>query len=141
VAHGTASIEDYAYVSQGLWDWATLSQDKALAKTAEQIARIGWQKFYKDAAWFTEDGSLLAPPVGVAVMEDGATPSPAAVLIAVSDEISRAVDDKEWILTVRAVVNRGQRELAAAPYWFSTQMLALRQVIAGKEITEGRQVQ
>ncbi len=141
VAHGTASIEDYAYVAKGLWDWANLSEDKALADTAEQIARAGWQKFYKDAAWFTEDGSLLAPPVGVEVMQDGATPSPAAVLIAVSDEISRAVGDQDWILTVRAVVNRGQRELAATPYWFSTQMLALRQVIAGKEESEDSQVQ
>ncbi|MBX2883889.1 MAG: DUF255 domain-containing protein [Granulosicoccus sp.] len=129
VVQGTASIEDYAHVANGLWTWGEITENAELSRIAEKIARIGWQKFYKNAAWFTEDGSLLAPPTGVAIMEDGAIASPAAVLIAVSDKIARAVEDQDWILTVKAEVNRGQRELASSPYWFSTQMLALRQVM------------
>ena len=74
---GDASLEDYAYVSQSLWQWGRTSQNMQLQEAATAIATKGWKLFYKGNAWFRESESLLANPVGTDVMEEGAIASPA----------------------------------------------------------------
>ena len=123
---GTASLEDYAYVAQGLWQWSRLSDNQAYGDLAARIARVGWKKFYKNNAWHREAESLLAIPVGVDVMEEGgATPAPAAVLISVSAEIANAIADEEWIKYILTTLNRGERYLESNPFWYVSQLQAL----------------
>jgi len=127
--HGTASLEDYAYVARGLNDWAALSGKAEDLELAAQVARAGWQSFFIDNGWYREDGSLLAPPMGSEIMEDGALPSPAAILIATSFDIALQLDDQEWLKTIRGTVNRGKRLIAVQPYWFASHIQALQQVL------------
>ncbi len=129
--HGTASIQDYAYVVRGLLDYAELSGDEQDYGLAETLAKDGWKKFYANNAWYREDGSLLAPPVGSEVMEDGATPSPAGILMGASFEIAKRNKDSAWLEQIRGAVNRGQKILAGNPYWFVSQMAAMQTVIDG----------
>ncbi len=124
--HGTVSLEDFAYVAKGLWDWAQISGDQADQRAAEAIARKGWQVFYQNNAWYLEDNSLLVPPEGSELVEDGPTPSPSGVLIGVSFDIASTVKDEEWLEAIHAALNRGQRQMSGAPYWFVSQMRALQ---------------
>ena len=126
---GTAALEDYAYVSTALYEWAEVSGDEQAGKTAEAIARRAWALFYRDNVWFTQDGSLLAPPAGVGIMEDSSTPSGAGLLVETSYRIASDVGDKDWIETIRAVLNRGYTELERAPYWFVSQLQAIEAVV------------
>ena len=127
--HGTASLQDFAYVARGLWDWAQLRSDERVARAAESIARIGWKNFYKNNAWYLEQSSLLAPPSGVEMIEDGSTASPAGVLLGVSIEIAIDVEDIQWLENIYAALNRGQRELTASPYWYVSQIRAVQMAL------------
>jgi uncharacterized protein YyaL (SSP411 family) len=124
--HGTASLQDFAYVARGLWDWSKLSGDPRDQNIAKSIARKGWQNFYKNNAWFLEQSSLLAPPSGSELIEDGSTASPAGVLIGVSIEIAAEADDKQWLDTIYSSLNRGEQKLNASPYWYVSQLSAVR---------------
>ncbi len=127
--HGTASIQDYAYVARALVDYASAFGSEEDYGLAASVARAGWEKFYRGNAWYRQDGSLLTPPAGSEVMEDGPTPSPAAILIGVSFEIATREQDSAWLERIRGAVNRGQENLASAPYWYVSHMGAIQTVI------------
>jgi len=130
--YGTASLEDFAYVSRGLLHWAQLSTNPDDLELAAQLARTGWKLFFVDNGWYRQAASLLAPPVGIELMEDGASPSPAAVLISASFSIATQLDDQQWLKLIRGAVNRGDNEIEASPFWFASHMLALQQVLQSR---------
>ena len=133
--HGTASLQDFAYVARGLWDWAQLRGDDITARAAESIARAGWKNFYKNNAWYLEQSSLLAPPSGAEMIEDGSTASPAGVLLGVSIEIAADIEDTQWLNNVYAALNRGQRVLTASPYWYVSQIRAVQLALQVRRAT------
>ncbi|MGI9319458.1 MAG: thioredoxin domain-containing protein [bacterium] len=124
--HGTASLQDFAYVARGLWDSAQLSQDEEIQQIAARIARQGWAVFYRNNAWYLEHSSLLAPPSGSELIEDGSSASPAGVLIGVSIDIAVQTGDEQWLTMIYAALNRGQQLLIASPYWYVSQMRAVQ---------------
>ena len=124
--HGTASLQDFAYIARGLWDWAKLTSHVQDQRIARSIARKGWQVFYKNNAWFLEQTSLLAPPSGSEMIEDGSTASPAGLLIGVSVEIAAHAEDEQWLETIYASLNRGEQQLSASPYWYVSRLSALQ---------------
>lgn len=128
---GTASLEDYAYVSRAIWDYAELTGDDKDFQIAEDVMRAGWSRFYVNNTWHQEDDSLLAPPSGTEVMEDGPSPAPAAVMIETGFKIATRAGDADWLQTIYGTVNRGKRELQGAPYWYVSQLSALQTVLDG----------
>ena len=123
---GIASLEDYAYVSHSLWRWGQISKNGDYQEVARQIAATGWKLFYKGNAWYRESESLLANPVGIDVMEEGATASPAAVLITSSLEIAHALNDTEWQQFILTTLNRGQNYFDNNSFWYVSQLSALQ---------------
>jgi uncharacterized protein YyaL (SSP411 family) len=83
VAQGRPSLEDYAYVAQGLLDYAALTGTAADRDLAGRLMEEGWRRFF-DGAWRLAEDELLAGRARRPALDDGPLPSPAAVLISTS---------------------------------------------------------
>ena len=90
LAPSPASLEDYAYVIEGLQAWQAAfghggdAQLRTLTDTA-------WERFYLDMRWHQGGDSLLRWHSGAHAIADGPLPSPAAVLMRVSTDRSAHV--------------------------------------------------
>jgi len=127
--YGSASLEDYAYVSKGLLDWALFSETPEDFALAENIARTAWSLFFIDNSWHGETGSLLSPSAGSEMVQDGAMASPAAVLIATSFDIATRLADQQWLKTIRGSINRGKNSIAGSPFWYASHAKALQHIL------------
>ena len=52
-----ATLEDYALVAQGLWDWSQQRprQYRHYQSMVEQMVRMAWQRYYRDQRWIQSD--------------------------------------------------------------------------------------
>ena len=84
LAAGNAAIEDYAYLAQGLLDWAQQQHLAAGVTRAQGLVDAAWAGFYVDGRW-REDQDLIIPYTSAErVLGDGPMPSPSAVLLDVT---------------------------------------------------------
>ena len=121
-AIGRAGLEDYAYVSKALLDWAEISgqqQDRLLAQTMVQQA---WQLFYGKQGWQRTENMWLRYGVGDTILSDGVMPAPSAVLMATSLRLKNKSLEKQ---TLRAL-NVGESEIFLGPFWYATQIGVIR---------------
>ncbi len=133
---GSASIEDYAYVGQGLLTYAQLSGKKSDYQLAKAVLEQGWQRFNRGNAWSYADNSLLPELDGIEVMLESASASPAAVIIDSSLRLSKlqpSLDPKQQLRNkALSALNRAQAEIMQGPFWFVSQVSAMRSEVLGK---------
>ncbi|WP_423908298.1 thioredoxin domain-containing protein [Candidatus Spongiihabitans sp.] len=122
---GTASLEDYAYVARGLFDWASLSNSDGDFEVALAITKQGWQRFYRNNGWYQGDDTLLASVSGEPMLADTANPAPSAVLISTSLELAKKFSDDELKEKALSALNRNETLLIRAPFWYVSQLEAL----------------
>ena len=79
-----AELEDYAYVVQGLLDYAEVNNDARARALAQKLARTAWALFWSPNGWKREAKSLLATLPTDPVIADGALASPSEILILAS---------------------------------------------------------
>ncbi|MDH5785670.1 MAG: DUF255 domain-containing protein [Chromatiales bacterium] len=84
-----AGLEDYAYVAQGLLDWAEVTGDGEAKKLAARLVGEAYYRFYRDGHWYVEGGGATVVPTR-RLMRDGALPSPTAVLAALGRRFGAA---------------------------------------------------
>ena len=128
---GTASLQDYAYVTRGLLDHARLTGSEEDYRLAQKIAAQGWNHFHRENAWYREQDTLLAPPPGEEVLTEGATPAPDAVLITASLELADRFGDRNLRDRALSALNRRYDLLKRAPFWFVTRLSALELALTG----------
>ncbi|BAU47251.1 hypothetical protein SVA_0672 [Sulfurifustis variabilis] len=124
-ALGAAALEDYAYVAQGLLEWARLTGRKADYALAGDVARSAWRRFDGPHGWRLAEEMLLRVREGVPLIPDGALPSPAAVLVDVSLALSARTGDGELRRRAVSALDRGRSELAEDPFWHATHVSVL----------------
>jgi len=121
-AIGRAGLEDYAYVSKGLLEWAEVSgqlQDQALAQKMIQQA---WQLFYGKQGWQRTETMWLRYGIGDTLLSDGVMSSPSAVLIGTSLRLNDPLIAQQ---AMRAL-NVGDSEISLGPFWYATQIGVIR---------------
>jgi uncharacterized protein len=120
---GEGDLEAYAYTASGLMRYAQLGGKAGDAKTAGQIAKIAWRKFYTSQGFLLEQGSELAKPFYQAVVADGPLPSPSSVLI----DASLRSGDKELRDKARNALADGGalHRQGQGLFWFASQVNAL----------------
>ncbi|MEW6679310.1 MAG: DUF255 domain-containing protein [Pseudomonadota bacterium] len=79
-----AELDDYAYVVAGLSDYARVTRDAGADALARKLADQAWRRFFSERGWQREERPLLATLGPEPVLADGALPSPAAVLMDVT---------------------------------------------------------
>lgn len=129
---GSASIEDYAFVAEGLFNWATLNGADEDYPQAEAVLEQGWSRFYNNNAWSYADTSLLPPADGEEMLSEDSSASPSARLIITTLSMQQAGKLKNQALYLKALsaLNRGEATLRANPFWYISQISALQLAIA-----------
>jgi uncharacterized protein YyaL (SSP411 family) len=117
-------LEDYAYASAGLAAYARLSQNDADRELARQLARQAWEKFHTARGWQLEQQVLLAQPYYQGLVPDGASYSPAALLI----KTSWALGGKDLRTHALGALNTGYAVLDQGVFWYATQVSAMNAI-------------
>lgn len=115
-----AELEDYAYIVTGLLDYAEAANDRAAKQLAFRLARQAWKQFFSDKGWRREARPLLMTIQPEAVLTDGATPSPSAMLIAASLRLG----DASLKAKARQALLWQSADMARDPFVFATQIAA-----------------
>lgn len=128
VAHGRdvgqVSLEDYAYVSRGLADYAALTRRREEAALAARVTRVAWSRFYGARGWRVTERPLLTREETQTLIPDAHTPSPSAVLCEVSLRLAAVLHDNALRQRALGALNVGAKDMVEDPYWYATQIEA-----------------
>ncbi len=116
-AVGAVALEDYAYVTQGLLEWARLTNSAADYAQAAGIARVAWQRFYATRGWRLDERSLIQTGGAEEAIADGPLPSPSAVLIAATLALAEKTGDAALGKQARAARDRARTAVQRDPFW------------------------
>jgi len=119
---GAAGLEDYSLVANGVFAYAQHTNNKTANNLSIALARQAWKRFYKKDGWYLAETPLIKYTVGKAVLEDSPLPSPSAMLIKVSLELS----DTQLNKLAKTALQQGAGNIEEAPYWYASQIDTIR---------------
>ncbi len=119
-AVGKASLEDYAYVAQGLLAWANLSGETKEYALVGRLLEKAWRRYRTARGWQLTDDSLLPWIPTEPVLADGPLPSPSAVLLDTSLRLADRLDDSERHVQALAILRQDYPQLAGSPFGYAT---------------------
>lgn len=120
LAIGAATLEDYAYVAQGLLAWARLNGQASDYADAAAVVEQAWKRFYTVKGWRLTETTLLANPTSEVMLADGPIPSPSAVLLRATMNFLDERDSAGLREQVRQAISTGQELLLEDPYWYAS---------------------
>ena len=124
---GQGAIDDYAFVAQGLADWAR-TRGRPTPALARRLFHDAWGRFFDARGWVRDRATLLPLLPREPALPDSPLPSPSAALMALAAEPDFALDP-ERLKTAQALAYAGIEE---RPFYFPSTVLAL----AGPQIPE-----
>lgn len=123
---GAGELEDYVYVAAGLADYADFTGHRDDRAMALALLRTTWKRFFSAAGWKTQEASLLPGMRVQAALADGAMPSAAAQLIAVS----LASGDRGLRKQALQALSLGLPDTRQAVFWHASYLAALNSAVA-----------
>ena len=120
-----AELEDYAFVAQGMLDYARSMGDEEARRLSLALARKAWATFATPAGWKSEKQPLLATMLPEAVMADDAVASPSAVLVRVSLDLG----DAELGARSRSALQWQSTAMVRDAFSFPTQINVMRRAL------------
>ena len=119
------TLEDYAYVIAGVYDWWRLNKNPQDQAWLLQLMNTAWQRFYGQQGWQLAQNMLLRYGEGSTLVSDGVLPSAASVLIANTYHYARATRNQALEQQALRGLNVGLAELEKDPFWYGSQITAL----------------
>jgi len=126
---GDATLEDYAYVSQGLLDYALLLGNKKDLDLIALIVEQAWKRFYSKQGWSLSEDLIAGIATTENIVADGPMPSPSAILAKVSLQLAALQQDKKLDRQVRESLKYGHEILQTDSFWYATHISALMQAL------------
>ncbi|MDH3638021.1 MAG: DUF255 domain-containing protein [Gammaproteobacteria bacterium] len=124
-AVGRASIEDYAYVAQGLLAWAQLSEQASDFAAARSVIDQAWSRFYGAHGWRRAEDSFIVAESTRDALLDGPMPSPSGLVAKVSLELARHFSDESLKKQALGALNASQNLMREQPFWLPTHLSAM----------------
>ncbi|MES9961803.1 MAG: DUF255 domain-containing protein [Sedimenticola sp.] len=118
---GTAALEDYVYVADGLYAWSRLVGAEEDLQLSRRLTAQAWERFFYQDGWQSTDRLLLPGIARERAMTDGPLPSPAAALIA----LSLRMGDGELADKARKAMALSYGAVEERPVWFASHIQAL----------------
>lgn len=122
---GAAELEDYAYISQGLYDWVNYSNNKKDRQWLETLINQAWNRFHTKKGWKLSENSLLKYGQSEAVISDGVLPSASSTIINVSLKIAESKNDLSLKKKALKALNVGHLNIVEQPFWYASQIKAI----------------
>lgn len=114
------TLYDYAAVSWGLINWGIAADDSRAKQVGEDIAKVAWEKFYKNNSWVENPDSLLPQGVQQAHIPDSSLLSAEALLL----KASKLSKSPELLQKVNSVLSNITRSLETDLFAYAS-LLAL----------------
>jgi hypothetical protein len=76
---GSATLQDYAFVFQGLRDWQSATKNNVFTNILQQLSKQAHARFFTAQGWLYTSAPLLPGQVGGWAIPDDALPSPTAI--------------------------------------------------------------
>ena len=121
---GKPSLEDYAYVGMGLWEWAELTRKPEDYRAASDVIEQAWTRFYSEG-WHMAEESFIAIEPKRDLIADGPMPSPAAVVALLSIKLAKRNDDDQLRRRTLSALNSGDRQLQQSGFWYASHVRAM----------------
>jgi len=117
-----ATLEDYALVAQGLWDWSEQNPQKKnrYQALAGQMVRIAWQHYYRNKRWVESDTPLIPMLDGVVALDDSPLPSATATVTRLSRQHPALWKDTELQKKVEAHLDQVRAYLGDSMFWYAS---------------------
>jgi uncharacterized protein YyaL (SSP411 family) len=117
-----ASLEDYALVAQGLWDWSQQQPEgwKSLQSKVAQLVRIAWQRYYSAGHWRNSDTPLIPMLEGSLAMRDSPLPSATAAISRISGEHPTLQADKTIQKQLQQHLQAVHARLGDSIFWYAS---------------------
>ncbi len=117
---GQASLQDYAYVARGLWDWAQAAGSDTDRHVALALVQQAWHRFHGPSGWRRSEDTLVAGSRPQPALATGGLPAAPAVLIGVSMQIAGAMDRPALKARARRALAQAAPVVAADPFWYAS---------------------
>ena len=114
-----ATLEDYALVAQGLYDWNRQVRDKELQAVIESLVRLAWKKYYRNNRWLQSDTALIPMQEGRIALDDSPLPSATAVVTALARQLVALTGDRVMQDQVLAHLDQVGSWLGDSVFWYA----------------------
>ena len=121
---GKPSLEDYAYVGMGLWEWAELTGKPEDFQAVSDVVEQAWARFYNEGWNMAEESFIVMEPKRD-LIADGPMPSPAAVVALLSLELAERNTDDQLRKRTLSALNSGDRQLKQNGFWYASHVRAM----------------
>jgi len=126
---GTVSVEDYAFVANGLAAYARMTGKKEDYLLALDVAKQGFDRFNRDNGWYLGEQTLIVAEQARPALTDGSLPSPASTLARTAMWLSEALPDNASAKDLRkrsiAALTPADRYLETNLFGFSSYVTAM----------------
>ncbi len=122
-----ASLEDYALVARGLWDWTRQKPQAEYVELVEKLVRIAWQRYFREGRWVQSDTALIPMLGGRIASEDSPLPSATAAISYLSLNHEGLKADAAIQKQLAGHLDQVRTQLGDAALWYAS-YLALVEV-------------
>ncbi len=118
-ALAAASLEDYALVARGLWDWSRHKPASERDELVEQLVRIAWQRYYRNGLWVDSDAALIPMLEGRIATEDSPLPSATAAISYLSVHHKALQEDDQIQEKLADHLEKVRDHLTDTAFWYA----------------------
>ena len=119
-ALAAASLEDYALVARGLWDWNQQRPARERDALVEKLVRIAWQRYFTDSRWTQSDTALIPMLEGRIATEDSPLPSTTAAISFLSAHHQTLKEDDDIQEQLAGHLAQVRAHLADSAFWYAS---------------------
>jgi len=127
---GEASLEDYAFVAEGLEAWARFSNSDSDLAAARAMVTVAWSRYFNDKGWQLSAQGQLPGMEREPAFSDGALPASSAILMRTSRRLWAPAEVPAAWVHARALSTVPVR---AETFWYPSHAM----VLYGTGATEG----
>ena len=127
---GKASLADYAFVADGLWDHYQLSKNKKELEVLQQVVNSAWKQFYTPSGWSLGSTNAIESDGRQGIIPDGPLASPSSTLLAVSYKLAKESGNNELKDKVETALGYDALLLNSNAFWYATQVRVINEVFS-----------
>lgn len=126
---GQVSLEDYAYVAQGILAWAKLRDDKKAWSTSLKIALAGLNLFHNKNGWKISENLLIPYDSRELALNDNTMPSPSASLLKTLLTITHHNQDIQLRKNIFKLMDSDLEEINNSPLWYASHISLIANIV------------
>lgn len=118
---GSASLEDYAFLAEGMHHLARVSGNQEDVAWRDQLLASAWKRFYSATGWQSHQKALIPGMAKKPAQRDGALPAAAGVVM----QLSTAEQGIVEATGMQEAHDMSRLNIQEEPFWYASHLLAV----------------